>query len=65
MIWLIIYIAIVIFNAGAFYGHLKRGHRIGSREDLAYAWGFALLGPLSLPSAIFGTGFLRHGWRLK
>lgn len=61
-----------VFNFGALNANIQYENayhwtnlHLSPRSQAADAMGFAMLGPLALPCAIFGTGFMEYGWTLK
>lgn len=68
--WLVFglsWVAIAVFNTGALMADTKAQsfYRTAEcRKHLGMAAGFGFAGPLTLPAAIFATGFLEHGWSL-
>jgi hypothetical protein len=72
MVWMILagWLACSVFSAGAQFAHFQGEFPSLAvryrRQQLAEAIGFGLLfGPLSAVVAVFLTGFLEHGWRLR
>jgi len=68
IIALVAWVASGIFNYGALLadweGNFPSNSEKDRRRSMGRAGAYALIGPFGTPVAVFGTGFLYHGWRL-
>jgi hypothetical protein len=64
------WLACGVFAAGAMFAYIQDEYPLCAEEmrgqDQIFAWAIGLVGgPFAGGTAIFMSGFLKHGWRLR
>lgn len=69
--WIIaaLYLACALFAFGTTFAYFQSQYHASApifrREDYGIATFIALLGPIGAGIALLGSGFMKHGWRLR